>query len=757
MDTPINLENADEYLKLLELAANATKEALIIAKTQTGPQEPSIVYTNTAFTQIYGYTLEEARGKALSILEGAKSDPETQKRITQHLTLGFSCQAEIVHYTKEGETIWVELSLLPHYSNSEKVSTYWVISLRPIEQRKHFQEHLLRLSEQLNLILQSAPLALWMINAEGVFKLCEGSALRTIGIAPGEWVDASIFEVHQKHPEFLSQIQKALAGELNSGTVKIGSSYWDNHYSLIIDEAKETIGLVWVSLDITERQKSFIELQKAKEEAEAASKSKSEFLANISHEIRTPLNAILGFSEHLENILEDSKNQKLAKSIHKSGDNLLKIINNVLNLSKIESGKIELILQPTCLNEILLDIKTLFQFPCEEKGLTLNLNIDNAYKDWVLIDATRLKQILINLVGNAVKYTKEGSVSITLTTKRKTENAPTTNINVEVKDTGIGIAKEDQAKIFEAFTQKCIHADGVGLGLAIAKRLAASMNGALSVSSNSGQGSVFNLLLKDVQTSSYSKNEYRKTQKDPSQIRLKQATVLIVDDIPINHEVVKKHLSKQPISFLEAFHGEQALETIAKTKPDIILLDLKMPVMDGYTLAQRLKEDEALRSIPIIIMSAHALKEDEASFKEMNIEGFLHKPVSQAQLLNSLSQYIEDTSKPKPYPKKTKTKQLPSSISKEATESLIQTLTGDLLKNYEEIEGSFIIGDIQAFAQAIQKLAETIPQTSLTAFSEELIEHIDSFDLSLIEQTLKKYPQLIKEIQATLAGNSHHQ
>lgn len=384
-----------------------------------------------------------------------------------------------------------------------------------------------------------------------------------------------------------------------------------------------------------------IKAEEASRQAELANAAKSEFLASMSHEIRTPMNSVLGFAEIIQEESDDADLKRYASNIICAGDTLLGLINDVLDLSRIEAGRIEIKNKPVSLARILNNISTLFYEGMESKGLDFRVEVTADIPEYYLLDELRFNQILINLIGNAKKFTREGFVHFDCNV-HPGEQIDEYDFELLVQDSGVGIPLEYQEIIFDPFEQ--IQSDsgeyksGTGLGLSICKRLTEMMGGRIELSSIPGQGSLFRILIPGRKAVT-APEENLATDEDYRKIQFRKATLLVVDDISINRSLVKKFLKGTPIEIYEADNGEKALEVVKKIVPDIILLDIIMPVMGGFETLEKLREDTKLHDVPVIAFTASAVYETRVELAKY-FNDILIKPVSRKKLFKKLSGYL---------------------------------------------------------------------------------------------------------------------
>jgi PAS domain S-box-containing protein len=493
-------------------------------------------------------------------------------------------------------------------------------------------------------------------------------------------------------------------------------------------------------------EKSIIE---ERDKANSANRAKSEFLANMSHEIRTPMNAILGFSEALYHKMESEHHKKMIKSILSSGNLLLSLLNDILDLSKIEAGRLEFSLMPIDLRSIAQEIRLLFNENARQKGLEIHLIIEEELPGHLILDEMRIRQVIFNLVGNAIKFTEKGYVKLKVRFDR-TENA-TGTLFLEVEDTGIGIPENQHDIIFEAFRQQSGQSDrkfgGIGLGLAISKRLVEKMNGTITVKSREGYGSTFLVSLPQVEIF-FSESAPRELPEEKSRYDFKGAGILIIDDTMPNIEALESLVTGNNLAVSSAPDGQSALSILEKTVPSLILIDLRLPDIDGTELAGKIQADNRLSKIPLIAFSASYLQPGmtgpEALFRDQLI-----KPVRRVDLISLLTKYLDYNVLSDEKEGKRQFDDIEETLSDEARNrlpELLKDLYNISFKEWETIKGQLILFKIEKFAAGLNNLSNQYGVQFLGNYSQRLSNELEEVDLVSLKETLRQFPKVINAI-----------
>lgn len=517
-------------------------------------------------------------------------------------------------------------------------------------------------------------------------------------------------------------------GNLTSAFNKMADEL-DKHIHHLEDKVKERTA---------EIEKTNLELKCAKLEADKANQAKSEFLANMSHEIRTPLNAVIGFSELLSNTIQDDKQKNYIQTINVAGNNLLTIINDILDLSKIEAGKVELHFKPINLRTILKEIQAMFTHNVQDTGIEFILDVQDDLPELILFDDVRIRQILLNLANNAVKFTEKGHVKITLqVSPSRSHDLSSIDLKIFVEDTGIGIPENEKDRIFEAFTQISGQSikkyGGTGLGLSITKRLIEMLNGSIIVESEVGKGSTFFIQFNNIQVAAtgdiHEQTDLYYHWKD----KFSNETILVIDDIETNRYLLKEWLTSFGFQVILAENGYEALKICESQKPNLVITDLVMPVMDGFETARNLKEKLETNNIPIIALSASTLIDKPEGY----FDDYLIKPVNIGQLLKKIAKHLHLEN------------ETDSPLSKEEKSFQSDMLTHEIREELKpltvKLNSSLIISHVKHFAGTLISLGEKHQLEWMIAEGEELLSYANCYDIVKIKFHLKKWKKIIIE------------
>lgn len=506
--------------------------------------------------------------------------------------------------------------------------------------------------------------------------------------------------------------------------------------------------------EVLQRQKTK-ELEKAKKSAEIAAQAKSDFLASMSHEIRTPLNAVTGFSELLTSLVEDEKQKSYLSAIKNAGKNLLTLISDILDLSKIEANRMEIQYSPTNLVTILNEIEQIFALQISRKNLHFTIAIEDQLPDAFQLDEIRLRQVLLNVVGNAVKFTDTGSITVSVTTEMSPGKNNLCDIRISVKDTGIGISEDDIGYVFDSFRQQTgqnsLSFGGTGLGLAISKRLLEMMNGEITVNSVQNQGSTFTILIKDVETSLEPLPETEDSFNHDT-VYFERGRVLVVDDVESNRKFLIECLNKVNLEVLTAVNGYEAIIISPEYQPDVILMDLKMPVLDGFLATKQLKASKRTATIPIIAVTASSPTMNPDELADNGFEGFISKPVRIDLLFKELGKHLPFHTGMAPSehisldPKETTFRHF-ELLTAEQAQQLYGALEQNCVPKFKKLQMRQPINGVLEFANLVKNLGDTSKVEPLQLYGQKLIASVERYDILLIRQMLRDFKSILDELR----------
>ena len=507
------------------------------------------------------------------------------------------------------------------------------------------ERELERARERYRMLFDRAPVAYLILSPDGVIRDMNETAEQFLGASKRSLLEKPFVVLldPSHHTVFFEHLRSVFRNGAQQSPVDLqiipreGGPRWGRAESRPDEGTDDGERCLMAIADITERRRVEDDLRVAKEEAMAANSAKSTFLANMSHEIRTPLNGVLALTELvLDGELTDEQRSYLDK-VYSSARSLLSIIDDVLDLSKIEAKKLSLNHHPLDLDDLLASVHDVFTQIAENKGIELTVHRDQSLPQRITGDVDRIRQILVNLVSNAVKFTEEGRVTLTA---RPEDGNP--RVLFEVDDTGVGIDKADQERIFESFTQAdggfSRRYGGAGLGLSISRQLALRMGGTLTFESDVGRGSRFRLEL-PLQEASEAEESSEPPRRPSHHNADGGGRILVAEDNAINSLVLTKILEKAGFSVAKAGSGTEVLRHLASERFDAVLMDISMPGMDGITAARRIRAGEASEvntDVPIVAITAHAMKGDRERFFEAGMDGYVAKPFTQDTVLESV-------------------------------------------------------------------------------------------------------------------------
>lgn len=564
-------------------------------------------------------------------LELLKEIRESENKSPIIMVTGLGDETLAVESMKLGADDYIPKNLITASSIGQNVRH--AIKGKENEKRQHeLEKQLKETQKKLSTVVSNSPIILFSLNDKADFILFEGKGLESLGIEKEKMVNSSLNE-NNNLPIYFEDYSRAMNGEKHTEIIEWKQKFFEIFYSPIRDENNNITGVLGIASDITVHKKAEEELTNAKLIAEETSKIKEQFLANMSHEIRTPMNGIIGLTAILLNTKLTVEQLKYMQAIKTSSDNLLIIINDILDFSKIEAGKMNFESVQFRIEEITNNTIELFQSKADEKSISLILEKDSNIPELVTGDPTRLAQILNNLISNAIKFTEKGEVKLSI--RLVSLDKKNVTLCFEIKDTGIGIAEKSIPTIFDSFTQASSDTTrkfgGTGLGLTIVKKLINLQSGEIIVKSKLGTGTSFIFSLPFILSS----EESISLNKDSSENHcILNIRILVVEDNKVNQMIVKKVLSNWNTHTEFADNGLIALQMLKSSDFNIILMDIQMPEMDGYTAVQKIRSEfsEPKSSIPIIAMTAHAISSEKQKCLDAGMNEYISKPFEPADL-----------------------------------------------------------------------------------------------------------------------------
>lgn len=651
----------------LSMVAKRTTNAVIITDANQ-----RIEWVNDGFTRITGYTLNEVIGKIPGkLLQCEKTDRAVVSRMSDALRAGRGCRAELLNRGKHGNEYVLDIEIQPIHDARGNLTGFMAIE-SDITDRVAARNALAASEARVRAVIDTALDAVVSMDNKGYVTQWNKQAETTFGWTAAEAVGQQMAdlivpeELRAAHRAGLNRYLETGETRVLGRRIEVPAIRKDGTrlmVELAINPAHHESGLTFSAFlrDITPRIQAEEALRTAREAAEAASRAKSEFLANMSHEIRTPMTAILGYVDLLADLSDRSAAPREwlehIDTIRRNGEHLLSLINDILDLSKIEAGRMTVEKIPTRIEQVLLDIESLMCVKARAKGLSLEFCKTTPIPETIRTDPLRLRQILVNIVGNALKFIELGGVRVRASTTGESSDNPL--LRVEVEDTGIGMTPEQTARIFDAFEQAdsttTRRFGGTGLGLRISRSLAQMLGGDLSVTSEPGRGSTFTLtvqtgpldnvpMLAPGPISRAVRAAPTLPHKTVAAEPLRGVRIFLAEDGPDNQRLIAFHLKKAGAEVRIFDNGRLALEAMTQggsiygplleNPPcDFVLTDMQMPELDGYSLARMLRAKGWSRAI--VALTAHAMTGDAERCFEAGCDDYATKPIDRSRLIET--------------------------------------------------------------------------------------------------------------------------
>jgi PAS domain S-box-containing protein len=689
------------------------------------PMTHQVIEANQAFCNLLGYSHNESLELLITdFVKGTESDID--KLIQNILDTGGGQLGERNWIKKDGSEITVQVNASRIRQRDQE--TLFVVA-RDVTNEKRIRESLEIERQLLNEVVRNAPIPMALLDEDLRFMVYSRTWIQSYGPSKIAIDGKKLFETYKLlPPEWEDLCLRGVNGEVLS--IPEEEVYLPNGEKVYLRLAIHPWGDTSAQHGIVLTAERIDELVSARKQAEDANFAKSAFLARITHELRTPLNAILGYSQIMskDNTLQDT-HKSYVGSMYRSGMHLLNMINDILDLSKIEASRMEVVTAPLNLSELMQDLQEMFRLKCENKSISLTIKLDPEVSLNVISDRGKLNQILINLIGNAVKFTNSGGVNVFAGLASPAKNG-LQKVKFSISDSGIGIPPEDVEKVFEAFHQsKNSNQQGTGLGLSITHKLVHLLKGEISVQSELNVGTTFEVTLPleiSHETVQETKDVYNNVVRIVQPIPF---TVLVADDVEHNRQVVRLLLERIGAKVIEAENGQEAVELYSSESPDFIIMDIIMPVMDGVKAMANIRELDKSKKVPIIALTASGFDDKRDQLLKAGFDDYVLKPFTESVLLKSIADH--------------------SSVEYEITES-ISTVTNETeevsvmeaISTWEHLQNEYktsLIDHIEV--QEIDEIIEFANSTEISGnhpkLARFLLDACQTFDFFKLNQLFK--------------------
>lgn len=623
---------------------------------QSVNEKGEFLFVNKKWHKLLGYSAEELRSLNVFDIIHPRYAEHCRNLFLDLVHREESFHTELAFVSKQGAEVMLQGNV-----SGKRVQDGFVTRgiFRDFTESQKVQKQLEAKEIKYRSIFENSQSLLCTHDLEGNIREINNAALVQFGYTPGKGEQQpriiSLYDIIVPHfrnhiPKYLERMRtKGTDSGLMKVQLRNGMQRDWLYKNVMVKDGNGNPLVIANALDITDRVAIENLLRIAKKEAEKANNAKSEFIANMSHEIRTPMNAILGFSELLKGRQTSSKYEGYVEGILSGGKILLGIINDILDLSKIEAGRLPISLNPVSIRAVVNDLQALFRNKTRSGKLRFDITIGDEVPELIIADEIRLRQVLLNLVGNAFKFTIKGGVTVKVWAEDLLSDNGIT-LQIEISDTGIGIKADSLEKIFDAFIQQDIQTSrqygGTGLGLTISRKLIHLMKGSISVSSEYGKGSSFLVTLPGLHAVSAKKNATSDPAADHPEFEFEACDILLVEDVESNRQVIRGLLENTGLNIVECKNGHEALEYTAQTTPPLVLLDIMLPDFDGFAVHARMRATPRLASVPVIFISAGLRLQ-----KDDKLDGYTHflpKPFKRRELITHLRKYLPVKGQPSP-------------------------------------------------------------------------------------------------------------
>jgi len=639
--TPVNILIVDDREEnIIALEALLKRDDIKIFSTTSPNDALKIAWENHIAIALVDVQMPEIDG--FELVDMLKSNPRTKDILVIFVTAISKESKYAVKGYGSGAVDYLYKPLDP-YITSAKVDSF--------VQLARYQAEIIRKNEELenfSIVVNNSADIICVVDAKTLrVKTINPTVEKILGYKAAEIIGKSIIDraVEPDRIAFRKKLGEIINDNLNFSVFEFQFETFDKNVIWAECRASYHNKTIFINISNISPQKSYLQqLVKSKEAAEYGKKVKENFLANMSHELRTPINGVIGLTQLLHKTPLNDQQLSMLELLETSSQSLLGVINDVLDISKIESGKFNIIRAPNNIREVIASVFQLLKFKADEKMVDMLLDIDPNLPEYMMIDALRLNQVLMNLLSNAIKFTDRGHVKLKVSVLDRDKDS--VKIKFSVEDTGIGIAEEKLSKIFDSFEQADIDTaniyGGTGLGLTIVKKLVELKGGELTVSSRIGKGSVFNIInwITIAEKPEPKKENRADHKKLPT---FNQLSVLVAEDNMVNQFILAKMLKDWNVSVVMVDNGRKLIEKLHQQNFDIILMDTHMPDMNGYQAAKaiRMDFDEPKRSIPIISLSASVLDHEKEEAISAGMNDVLSKPFQPHELHDKIQKMLK--------------------------------------------------------------------------------------------------------------------